>query len=140
MVLIIFTVLGFARNGPRYLLDVVAPPGVPKLLLPIIGLIELVSTFVLRPLTLTVRLFANMVAGHILLTIIFIAVHAFFTIPGPWLPDGNFTALGLPLGAILLVVVAPLALGFEIFIASLQAYIFVMLTAVYIGGALHPEH
>lgn len=123
-----FIFVGLRNHGLEYVKGVAFPPGVPKAAYVLLTPLELLSTFVLRPFTLTIRLFANMVAGHILLTIVFIGIHAFLTL-GP----------GLPLG-IALLAIAPVAIAFEIFIGSLQAYIFIILTAVYIGGALHPEH
>ena len=124
-----FVFLGFRHNGLRYLKEVAFPPGVPWPIYILLTPIELVSTFVLRPFTLAVRLFANMVAGHILLTVVFLATHAFFYPKWPGILVGVLTFAA-----------APLAVGFELFIASLQAYIFVILTAVYISGAMHPEH
>ena len=130
MVWVVFIFVGMKEQGPlRYLKEVAFPPGVPWPLYILLTPIELISTFVLRPFTLMVRLFANMVAGHILLTIVFIASHVFFALR-PGLPIGILTAL----------VAGPLLVGFEIFIGLLQAYIFILLTSVYIGGALHPEH
>jgi F-type H+-transporting ATPase subunit a len=126
---VLFVFLGFRHHGLRYLKDVAFPPGVPWPIYILLTPIELVATFVLRPFTLAIRLFANMVAGHILLTIVFLASHAFFYPKWPGAIVGVLTA-----------VAGPLAVGFELFIASLQAYIFVILTAVYISGALHPEH
>lgn len=126
---VVFVFLGFRHQGIRYIWNVAFPPGVPWPIYFLLAPIELISTFVLRPFTLAIRLFANMVAGHILLTIVFIATHAFFA---PKFP-------GVIVGALTLVL-SPVAVGFELFIASLQAYIFVILTAVYISGALHPEH
>ena len=126
---VLFVFLGFRHHGLRYLKDVAFPPGVPKAIYVLLTPIELVSTFVLRPFTLAIRLFANMVAGHILLTIVFLATHAFLALKFPGVIVGVLTFIA-----------APLAVGFELFIASLQAYIFVILTAVYISGALHPEH
>lgn len=123
-----FIGVGIKSQGLGYFKEVAFPPGVPKPVYLLLTPIELVSTFILRPLTLTVRLFANMVAGHILLTVVFIAIHSFLVL-GP----------GLPVG-ILVLAISPLAVGFEVAISLLQAYIFVILTAVYIGGALHPEH
>ena len=96
--------------------------------------IELISNFVARPLTLAVRLFANLLAGHIILTLIFVTIHAFLTIP----PLTDFS-IGFPIGVVALVA-APLLIGFELVVGLLQAYIFTILTAVYIGGSLHPEH
>jgi F-type H+-transporting ATPase subunit a len=126
---VLFVFLGFRHHGMGYLKDVAFPPGVPKGIYVLLTPIELVSTFVLRPFTLAIRLFANMVAGHILLTIVFLAIHAFLALKFPGIIVGVLTFA-----------VSPLAVGFELFIASLQAYIFVILTAVYISGALHPEH
>jgi F-type H+-transporting ATPase subunit a len=126
---VLFVFLGFRHHGLGYLKDVAFPPGVPWPIYVLLTPIELISTFVLRPFTLAIRLFANMVAGHILLTIVFLATHAFFALKFPGVIVGVLTFAA-----------APLAVGFELFIASLQAYIFVILTAVYIGGALHPEH
>ncbi|MBW3605239.1 MAG: F0F1 ATP synthase subunit A [Actinobacteria bacterium] len=125
----VFVGLGFRHHGLGYLKDVAFPPGVPWPIYVLLTPIELVSTFVLRPFTLAIRLFANMVAGHILLTIVFLATHAFLALKFPGIIVGVLTLIA-----------GPLAVGFELFIASLQAYIFVILTAVYISGALHPEH
>ncbi|MFH1329704.1 MAG: F0F1 ATP synthase subunit A [Actinomycetota bacterium] len=125
----IFVIMGFARNGFGYLADIVWPRSVPLALRPLVGLIEFVSTFFLRPLTLAVRLFANMVAGHMLLSVllvgglIFIAEFDVKSILGVlWF------AVGIPIFA------------FEIFVAVLQAYIFTLLAAVYVQTSLHPEH
>lgn len=138
VVLVTFTVVGVKNQGLGYFKEVAFPPGVPKPVYLLLTPIELVSTFILRPLTLTVRLFANMVAGHILLTIVFLATHAFFRIPG-LVPEGA-NLLGLPLGILVGLIIGPVAVGFEAFVAFLQAYIFAILTAVYLAGAVEPEH
>lgn len=137
IVLITFVVIGFRNQGIGYLKDIAFPPGVPKPVYLLLTPIELISTFVLRPLTLTIRLFANMVAGHVLLSIVFIATHAFFRLPG-LAPEGS-NLLGLPIG-ILTFLISPIAIAFELFIGLLQAYVFIILTSVYLSGALHPEH
>jgi len=137
LVWITYVVTGFRSQGPRYLTETAFPPGVPKLVYVLLTPIELISAFVLRPLTLTIRLFANMVAGHVLLTIVFLATHAFFRIPG-FIPEGS-NVLGLPIG-ILTFLISPVAIAFELFIGLLQAYVFIILTSVYLSGALHPEH
>ncbi len=137
IVLITFVVVGFRSQGASYVKEIAFPPGVPWPVYFLLTPIELISTFVLRPLTLTIRLFANMVAGHVLLSIVFIATHAFFRIPG-LAPEGS-NLLGLPIG-ILTFLISPLAIGFELFIGLLQAYVFIILTSVYLSGALHPEH
>jgi len=99
---------------------------VPVFLYILVAPIELVSTIIVRPLSLSVRLFANMLAGHLLLISFAVISTALW----------ESTKIGA---------IAPFALlvaltGFEILVAGLQAYIFTILTAVYIGGATHPEH
>ena len=66
----IFVIVGFSKNHFRYLIDTAWPKAVPIGLRWLVGLIELVSIFILRPITLAVRLFANMVAGHLMLTLL----------------------------------------------------------------------
>lgn len=129
MVWVLYIYLGIRAQGVgRYFKESIFPPAAPKALWPLIGPIELISTFITRPVTLTVRLFANMMAGHILLTLLFITTHAFLTL-GPGLPVGLVSFFA-----------SPLLIGFEFVVGLLQAYIFTILTAVYIGSSLHPEH
>ena len=109
-----------------YLKNSLFPPGVPVALYLIVTPIELVSTFVVRPFSLAIRLWANMVAGHLLLVTFAVLTHELW----------NATYVGA---------VAPFAMlilmtGFEILVSVLQAFIFTILTAVYIGGSLHPAH
>jgi F-type H+-transporting ATPase subunit a len=111
-----------------YLKSSLFPPGVPKALYILVTPIELISTFLVRPFSLAVRLFANMLAGHILLVTFAVLTQALFV--------GAWYAVFLPLPFIMLVFLT----GFEVLVAFLQAYIFTILTAVYIGGAVHPEH
>ena len=121
-----FGVGGFFKNS-------LILPGVPGAIKPVIAVLEGLSTFIVRPVTLTLRLTMNMVAGHMLLVLCFLATDFFFFTV---LPQGN--AIGL-LGA------GTLAFGIaftvlEIFVAALQAYIFTILTAIYIQMALAEEH
>jgi F-type H+-transporting ATPase subunit a len=106
------------------------PPGVPTWIYGLLAPIEFVSTILVRPLTLGLRLFANMFAGHLLL-LVFILGGDFMLTQGtgalPWLSPFAF------LMAIVLTF-------FEALIQVLQAYIFVLLTALYIAGALVDEH
>jgi len=126
-----FLVVGFRKHGAwGYLKHVMFPPGVPMALKPLIALIELLQVFLIRPLTLSVRLFANMVAGHFLLAVFFLATFAFFTSTN-WL----LKALGLFSGTLAVALV-----GFELFVSGLQAFIFAVLTASYIQGAMAEEH
>lgn len=133
----IFVVIGMKEQGPlHYLKNVALPPGVPGFVLPLVIPIEVVSTFIVRPLTLAIRLFANMLAGHIMLAIIFIGANAFlFDIT-----DFSFNLKGSPLGIILGFAAGPAMVGFEFMVGALQAYIFTILAAVYISSSLNPEH
>lgn len=129
LVWVIFNFVGIKSQGFfGYLKSVMFPPGVPKALLPLVALIEFISTIFVRPFSLAVRLFANMLAGHLLLVTFAVLSAALFT--------KSVLAVILPLPAVMLVLLT----GFEILVAVLQAFIFTILTAVYIGGAMHPEH
>ncbi len=129
---LLFIGMGVKKNGLGYFKQAVVPPGVPKALLPLVVLIEIVSTFLVRPFSLAVRLFANMLAGHLLLVtfsvmghgLLFAETAKFFFIPLTILPLILFVAITV----------------FEVLVVFLQAYIFTILTAVYLGGAMHPEH
>jgi F-type H+-transporting ATPase subunit a len=130
---VLFVYAGVKKNGLRYFKSALVPSGVPWPLLIIVTPIELLSTFILRPVTLTLRLLMNMVAGHLLLVLCFSATQFFFFTV---LADGNL--LGL-LGA------GTLAFGFiftlfEVFVAALQAYVFTFLSAVYIQLSLADDH
>lgn len=125
---LVFIGVGLKHQGPKYFLNVMFPPGVPKAIYLLVTPIEIVSTFIVRPLTLAVRLFANMLAGHIMLTIVFLAVNAFLINPK-----------GFPVGIVALAA-APMLVGFELLVGVLQAYIFTILAAVYIGSSMHAEH
>lgn len=116
-----------AQGLGGYLKSTLVPPA-PKAILPILIPIEFLSNLILRPFTLMIRLFANMVAGHMLVVITLLTIHAFLVF-GPGLPVGIFA-----------LIVSPVVFGFELFIIGLQAYIFTMLAAVYIGSSLHAEH
>jgi F-type H+-transporting ATPase subunit a len=126
---LVYIGVGIKNQGfVGYFKETLFPPGVPKALYILLTPIEFVSNIVLRPFTLAIRLFANMVAGHILVVITLLTIHAFLVL-GPGLPVGIFA-----------LVAAPLVFGFELFIIGLQAYIFTMLAAVYIGSSVHPAH
>ena len=115
-VFIISQIVGFAIHGVRYL-KIFVPSGVPKFIIPIIVPIEIVSMLA-RPLSLSVRLFANMTAGHTILIVLFTL------------------ALGLKYIGFLPFFFTVALTGLEIFIAFIQAYIFTILTCVYIGEAI----
>lgn len=125
---IIFNIVGIVKQGPvGYLKGILFPPGVPKLVYILLTPIEFFSVFIVRPLTLMVRLLANMMAGHVLLTIFFLFTHEFLvTNIGPTAPLGVIT---LAVAAILMML--------ELLVVFMQAYIFTMLTAFYISESVH---
>ena len=117
---------GFYKNGMKFL-NLFVPSGVSPILLPFIVLIEVIS-FASRPISLSVRLFANMLAGHITLKVF-----------------GGFVAMLLGAGAYAVLAPLPLAAivlltAFELLVAFLQAYVFAILTCVYLNDAIHPGH
>ncbi len=133
-----FIFVGIKNQGLAYFKNAIIPPGVPGPILLLVIPIELVSTFVVRPLTLAVRLFANMMAGHILLAIIFIAANAFL-VDVHDLPNVSFNLKGSPVGLIALAA-GPALVAFELLVGVLQAYIFTILTGVYIGSSIEAHH
>jgi F-type H+-transporting ATPase subunit a len=104
------------------------PSGVPWWVLPILAPVEIAQYIIIRPFTLAIRLFANMFAGHILISV--------FTLAS-WYLFGLGIQLLFSATSFILVIVLT---GFEMLIQALQAYIFTILAAQYIGGALEPEH
>ena len=128
-----FIYAGIRAHSFRFFRNSLWLPGVPLPIRPVIALLEFLSTFIVRPITLTLRLTMNMVAGHMLLTLCFLATNFFFITV---LAGGN--ALGLlGVGTLLFGIVFTVL---ELFIAGLQAYVFTILTAIYIQLALSDEH
>jgi F-type H+-transporting ATPase subunit a len=128
--LLLFISAGISKQGFfHYFRTALFPPGVPWPIYILLTPIELVSTFVVRPVTLAIRLLANMIAGHLILSVFFVAT-------GYMLTSMNISAL-FGLGALVFSVAL---VAFELFVAALQAYVFTILSAVYIAGALEPEH
>jgi len=119
-----FIIIGFYENGFAFL-KLFAPKGGPKWLFPIIVLIELVS-YLLRTFSLSIRLFANIMAGHTLLHILSSFVSAFILV---------YPSLALFPFLLVLAVV-----GLEIGVAILQAYVFTILLCIYLNDSLHPSH
>jgi F-type H+-transporting ATPase subunit a len=128
LVWVLFNLAGVRAQGVTYFKNALFPPGVPKGMYLLLTPIEFVSTFLLRPFTLAVRLLANMMAGHLILAIFFLGTAYLLAKP-------STIPFAVPAFALSVALV-----GFEILVAVLQAYIFTILTAVYIGGAVHPEH
>ena len=115
------TVIGFIKHGFKYL-ELFVPKGVPIVLLPLIVIIEIIS-YLSRPVSLSVRLFANMMAGHTMLKV-FGGFVISLGLLGGWLPLGFSVALT----------------GLEILVAFLQAYVFAILTCIYLNDALNLHH
>ena len=127
--LVFFTVIiyGFYKNGLKFF-KIFVPSGVPVYILPLVVAIEIIS-FLTRPLSHSVRLFANMLAGHITLKVFasFVATLGAFGFLG-WI--GAVLPLGLTIALTAL----------ELLIAFLQAYVFAILTCIYLNDAIHPGH
>jgi F-type H+-transporting ATPase subunit a len=124
MALVVFigvTIIGFARHGLGYL-KLFVPAGVPMALLPLLVVIEVLS-YLIRPISLSVRLFANMTAGHTMLKV-FGGFVVMLGVLGGWAPLAFVVALT----------------GLEFGIAVLQAYVFTILTCIYLNDAVHMHH
>jgi F-type H+-transporting ATPase subunit a len=127
LVWVIYIGTGIKHQGIGYFGHLLWPPGVPTALKPLVGAIEFISTIFVTPFSLTVRLMANMLAGHILLVtfallteaLLLAETHQVFFIPLSILPFGMLIFLT----------------GFEVLVAFLQAYIFTILAAVYINNS-----
>lgn len=136
LIFALFAYFGFiaagirARGGLRFFKEQLFPSGVPAPIYIILTPIEFLSNFVLRPITLTVRLLMNMVVGHLILVLCFVGTHfLYFHLSGI---VGGLTGTLVFIGGIAF-------MCFEIFVGALQAYIFTMLTAVYISMSVS-EH
>jgi F-type H+-transporting ATPase subunit a len=130
MVWLIYMFLGMKHQGPiKFFTNMMFPPGLPKPIYVLLAPIELLSNVFIRPFTLAIRLFANMFAGHLLLTI--------FTVATFYLASFSFVGI---VGSATSFLMTTVLTGFELLIITLQAYIFTLLTSVYIAGSLHAEH
>ena len=130
LALLVFTtvlVFGFWNHGLRFF-KLFVPTGVPIYILPLIVLIEVMS-FLSRPVSHSVRLFANMLAGHITLKVF----GSFVTMLGA---VGLFGWVGAALPLIMIVALTAL----ELLVAFLQAYVFAILTCIYLNDSIHPGH
>ncbi len=127
LVMTVVVVYGFLRNGPKFL-KLFVPSGVPGYVLPIVVPIEIVS-FLSRPISLSVRLFANMLAGHITLKV--------FT--GFIVTLSSLGAIGI-LGSVLPLIMGVAITVLEFLVSALQAYVFAVLTSMYLNDAIHPSH
>jgi F-type H+-transporting ATPase subunit a len=129
LVYVLYHYVGIREQGlGGYLKSSLIPPGVPKAILPLLMFIELITMLITKPLSLCVRLFANMFAGHLLLITFAVITSALWALQA--------TVVIMPASLFLLIALT----GFEILVAFLQAFIFTILTGVYIGQSMHPEH
>lgn len=127
MTMLFFVAVGIKHQGPKYFYNACFPKGVPPALYILVAPIEFLSTFLVRPFSLAVRLFANMLAGHILIVTFAVLTAAVWGL--------SLTVLIAPFSFTMLTIMV----AFEIMVSFLQAYVFAILAAVYIGGAMH-EH
>ncbi len=131
LVLLVSNFYGIKQNGVgTHFKNALFPPGVPKALYLLVTPIELLSQFIVRPFSLAVRLFANVFAGHLLLVI-------FGFLSNKLMTSDTFALKPVAILPFLMLIFLTL---FEVMVAFLQAYIFTLLSAVYIGGYLSPEH
>jgi F-type H+-transporting ATPase subunit a len=125
MVIVFVTIVAIRENGHHFFTEYFFPPGAPKLLAPLIIPVEIIS-YLSRPVSLSIRLFANMVAGHVMFE-----VFATFIL--------MLSAAGVlgTVGAIGPLAINVLLVGFELLVAFLQAYVFAILTCIYLHDAVH---
>lgn len=121
--------VGLKINGLRYFKLAVVPSGVPWYILPLVVPIEIISNFVVRPMTHSLRLFATMLAGHLIVMIAGSGIEFLIAQESIWLKGTS----------ILVLVGATAMYMLEALIMVLQAYVFVLLTAIYIEGAVHAD-
>jgi F-type H+-transporting ATPase subunit a len=132
LVWVIYIVVGLKHQKAGYFGHLLWPAGVPVGMKPLVGVIEFISTVVVRPASLTIRLLANMMAGHILLFTFSLMTKTL------WHNSAPFRTLSLLYIPVSLLTIAMLIFltAFEVLVAFLQAYIFAMLTGVYIGSSM----
>jgi F-type H+-transporting ATPase subunit a len=129
IVYVLYHAIGFRRHGFLGYFKFMVPAGLPVAVIPFVFILELMTFFITRPLTLSLRLFGNMFAGHMLVLVVTLGAWELFT------SGGLMTVLAFPtwIGALLVFV-------FEALIQAIQAYVFILLTASYIGAALADDH
>jgi len=132
IVLVVYNYVGIRRQGfITYFREIMFIPGVPAYVYPILAPVELLTVLIIRPFTLTLRLFANMFSGHLLL-LVFItgSEYMIFHVANPLLKGAGVLTGGMAL----------VMTFFELFVEIFQAYIFTLLAALYIGGAVNEGH
>jgi F-type H+-transporting ATPase subunit a len=127
---LVYHAVGMRKKGVGGYFKGLIPPGLPGWIVPFMFFLELITFFVTRPLTLAMRLFANMFAGHMLL-LVFILGGEYLLLHGEGL---------LPIASVPAFLLGIVMSFFEILVQFLQAYVFVLLSAFYIAGSLADEH
>lgn len=127
LVFLTVIIYGFVKNGPKFL-KLFVPAGVPGYILPIVAPIEFIS-FMSRPISLSVRLFGNVLAGHITLKVFTGFIVTMSSV-------GFFGILGSALPMIMAIAIT----GLEFLVGAVQAYVFAVLTCMYLNDAIHPSH
>jgi F-type H+-transporting ATPase subunit a len=133
MTILLVIIIGFAKHGLGFF-KLFVPSGVPWVLLPVIVLIEFVS-FLLRPITLALRLFGNMLGGHVALKVF----AGFVVALGALAAGGGLGYLGIPGAALSLSMVVALT-ALECLVAFLQAFVFAVLTCIYLNDVVNLGH
>jgi F-type H+-transporting ATPase subunit a len=129
-VFVVYLAIGMRRQGVLGYIMGLLPPGLPGWIKPLVFFLELITYFFTRPVTLALRLFGNMFAGHLLLLL--------FTLGAEYmLLHGSGI---LPVLSVAPFVMTFVMTGFELLVQFLQAYIFTLLSALYIAGSLADEH
>jgi F-type H+-transporting ATPase subunit a len=123
-------IIGFAKNGPKFFL-LFWPMGAPLVMRPIVGFIEFFS-FMLRPVTLALRLFGNMLGGHVALKVF----AGFVVTLGAMAAGGGLGLLGIPGAALSMTMVVGLT-ALEFLVAFLQAFVFAVLTCIYLNDVVN---
>jgi len=131
LVYLLYVGAGFQAHGPGYLKHALVPPGAPVYLYPLLIPMEIISVFITRPLTLSVRLFANMFAGHLVILVFATGGAFLLTYHGNLLYNGS---------GVFALIFSVVMMAFEVFIGFLQAYVFTLLTAQYISSSIQEGH
>lgn len=129
---VIYLVVGLKHQGVGYFGHLLWPAGVPVGMKPLVGAIEFISTVIVRPASLTIRLLANMMAGHILLFTFALMTKTLWHNSAPF---RGVSLLYVPVSVLTIAMLIFLT-AFELLVSFLQAYIFAMLTGVYIGSSM----
>lgn len=129
IVYVVYHAIGIKKHGLVGYFKFMVPAGLPVFVVPVVFLLELMTFFITRPLTLTLRLFGNMFAGHMLVLVVTLGAWTLFS------SGGLLTVLAFPTW-----IAGFAAFAFEAMIQAIQAYVFILLAASYIGAALEEAH